>query len=404
MVDYFRTCCHGALAALRSVPQQESVHQQARRKQIQQLKASAQDFVRSNPVEAFVPELLSLSTALHKQHEFGLALTVCCQTSLDAIMAAVAATGDSAVLVVLKAEAQILAAKNVAALILANDIELTLADSVSSLISALSQLQAAMQSMLPNEHNHWLVYQGARTIKEVCSRCRSIPGKEMLQFLAFAALSLETNLTFSLPEYLSLRVELYLALVTCQQSAGMSAEALTTIQQGQAGIAAIEKLEQLDPLPPSPEAQTAYQQARTRLNTAQFAITAASLPTEQAVSDALQSMLLTEGDRLAALAVSLMPVPPSRVVQHQPCPAGLVKLVALAETLVKPHLAHFNANNSVQATPVQSGPELNLAKAVVPLGTHQVSIDREMRAANVIFIGHFCEHISLIGLVPRKPQ
>ncbi len=399
MVEYFRTCCHGALAVLRSVSQQESVwsQQQARRKQIQQLKAIAQNFVRSNPVEAFVPELLMLSKALHEQHDFGLALTVCCQTSLDAIVAAIAATGESAALVVLKAEAQ--AAKNVAALILADDSALTLPGSVSSLISALSQLQAAMQSMLPNERNHWLVYQGATTIKEVCSRCRSIPGKDMLQFLAFAALALETNLTFSLPECLPLRIELYLALATCQQAAGMLAEALTTIQQGQAGIAAIEKLEQLDPLPPSPEAQAAYQQARTRLNTAQFAITAASLPTEQAVRDALQSMLLTDGDRLAALAISLMPVSPRRVVQHQPCPAGLAKLVALAETLVKPHLAHFNANNSAQATPVRSGPELNLAKAVVPLGTHQVSINSEMRAANVIFVGHFCEQFSLIGHV-----
>jgi len=62
-------------------------------------------------------------------------------------------------------------------------------------------------------------------------------------------------------------------------------------------------------------------------------------------------------------------------------------------------LAHFNANNSVQATPVRSGPELNLAKAVVPLGTHQVSINSEMRAANVIFVGHFCEQFSLIGHV-----
>ena len=399
MVEYFRTCCHGALAVLRSVSQQESVwsQQQARRKQIQQLKAIAQNFVRSNPVEAFVPELLMLSKALHEQHDFGLALTVCCQTSLDAIVAAIAATGESAALVVLKAEAQ--AAKNVAALILADDSALTLPGSVSSLISALSQLQAAMQSMLPNERNHWLVYQGATTIKEVCSRCRSIPGKDMLQFLAFAALALETNLTFSLPECLPLRIELYLALATCQQAAGMLAEALTTIQQGQAGIAAIEKLEQLDPLPPSPEAQAAYQQARTRLNTAQFAITAASLPTEQAVRDALQSMLLTDGDRLAALAISLMPVSPRRVVQHQPCPAGLAKLVALAETLVKSHLAHFNANNSAQATPVRSGPELNLAKAVVPLGTHQVSINSEMRAANVIFVGHFCEQFSLIGHV-----
>ena len=393
MVEYFRTCCHSALAALRSVPQQEAVwsQQQARRKQVQQLKAIAQDFVRSNPVEAFVPELLSLSEALHKQHDFGLALTVCCQTSLDAIMAAIAATGESAALVVLKAEAQTLAAKNMAALILVDDIELTLPGSVSSLISALSQLQTAMQSMLPNEDNHWLVYQGARTIKEVCSRCRSIPGKDMLQFLAFAALALETNLTFSLPEYLHLRVDLYLAQATCQQAAGMLTEALTTIQQGQAGIAAIEKLEQMDPLPPSPEAQTAYQQARTRLNTAQFAITAASLPTEQAVRDALQSMLLTDSDRLAALAISLMPAPPSRVVQHQPCPAGLAKLVALVETLVKPHLAHFSANSSVQATPVQSGPELDLAKAVVPLGTHQVSINSAIRLANVIFAGHSCE-------------
>ncbi len=397
MVEYFRSCCHGALAALRSVSQQESVwsQQQARRKQLQQLKAIVQDFVRSNPVEAFVPELLILSNALHEQHDFGLALTVCCQTSLDAILAAIAATGESAALVVLKAEAETLAAKNVAALILADDSGLTRPDSVSSLISALSQLQAAMQSILPNEHNHWLVYQGARTIKEVCSRCRSIPGKEMLRFLAFAALALETNLTFSLPEYLPLRIELYLALATCQQAAGMLTEALATIQQGQAGIAAIEKLEQLEPLPPSAEAQAAYQQARTRMNTAQFAITAASLPTEQAVRDALQSMLPTDCDGLAALAISLMPVPPSRIVQHQPCPAGLAKLVALAETLVKPHLAHLNANNSVQATPVQSGPELNLAKAVVPLRTHQVSSNSEMQAANVIIVGRFCEQFPL---------
>ena len=396
MVEYFRSCCHGALTALRSVSQQESgwLQQQARRKQIQQLRAIAQDLVRSNPVEAFVPELLILSNALHEQHDFGLALTVCCQTSLDAIVAAIAANGESAALVVLKAEAQTLAAKNVAALVLADDIGLTLPDSVSSLISALSQLQAAMQSILPNEHYHWLVYQGARTIKEVCSRCRSIPGKEILQFLAFATLALETNLTFSLPEYLSLRVELYLALAACQQAAGMLTEALATVQQGQVGIAAIEKLEQLDPLPPAPEAQAAYQQARTRLNTAQFAITAASLPTEQAVRDALQSMLLTDGDRLAALAISLMPTSPSRVVQHQPCPAGLAKLVALAEILIKPHLAHFNANNSVQA-PVQSGPEMDLAKAVVPLRTHQVSSTSEMQAGNVIFVGHFCKHFPL---------
>lgn len=375
MAEYFQSCSRSVLAALRSVLQQETatVQQQARRKQCQQLKSMIQDFVRSNPPDLSVPEILVLATALHDQQEYGLALTYCCQTSLDAIATERATKGDSAALTVLEAQAQMSAVRNLAALILGDDPALTLADSMSSLIDALSQLQAAMQSMLPDERNHWLVYEGAKTIKQVCSACRSMPGQEVLQFLAFAVLALDTDLTFSLPDTLPLRIDLYLALATCQEAAGMQAEATTTIQQGQAAIAAIERLEQLDPLPPPPEAQAAYQQAKARLNAAHFARTAASLPSEQAVKDALQSMFASDGDRIAALAVSLLPVAPNRVVKHQSCPAGLVKLLSLAEALVKPHLGHFKASSNLQESPEQCAPELEAAKTVVPLDTHQVA-------------------------------
>ncbi len=375
MTEYFRKCSHSVLAALRAVSQQESapVQQQARRKQCQQLKSVVRDFVRSNSPSASVPELMVLACALNDQREFGLALTTCCQTSLDVLAADTAAKGDYQALSALEAQAHILAAKNSAALLMTEDAELTLADSMSRLVSILSELQSAMQSMLPDEQNHWLVYQGAVCVKEICAACRSIPGREVLQFVAFTVLALDTDLTFSLPEHLPLRIDLYLALAKCQQAAGMQAEALTTVQQGQAAIAAIEKLEQLEPLPPPPQAQAAYQEAKTRLNTAQFAMTAATLATEQAVKDALQSMFLSDHDRLAALAVSLLPTAPNRVIKHQPCPAALAKLLTLAEALARPHLAQFKASSSLQDAPAQSGPELEAAKTTAPLETHQVA-------------------------------
>ena len=376
MAEYFRTCSRSVLAALRSVSQHQSaiLQQQGRRKQCQQLKSTVQEFVRTSPLQISMPELLTLANALRDQHEYSLALSICCQTIIEMLETENTAKGDFDGLAALQAQVQVTAARCAAAMLATEDPELALADSVSSLVVILSKLQAAMQSMLPDERNHWLVYLGAQTIKEVCAAFRSTSGRETLQFLAFAVLALDTDLTFSLPEHLPLRIDLYLALAKCQQTVGMQEEALTTIQQGQAAISAIEKLEQLEPLPPPPEAQAAYQQAKTRLNTAHFAITAATLPTEQAVKDALQSMFSADSDRLTALAVSLLPTAPNRVVKHQPCPAALAKLLSLAEALVKPHLAHFQASSSPEEPgSVQPGPELELAKTILPLLTHQVA-------------------------------
>ena len=206
-------------------------------------------------------------------------------------------------------------------------------------------------------------------LREICAEFRAAPGQHALQFLAFAALALDTDLTFSLPEYLHLRISLYVDLARCQQACGMSAQAVSTVQQGLAAIAAIEKLEQLDPLPPSSEAQAAYNEGKTRLNTALFAMTAAALPSEQAVKDALQTMFTTDSDKLAALTASLLPVAPNRVLKRQPCPAALTKLLTITEAFIQPHLKAFTSTLDPVA---QAASALEVAKAVVSLKTFQV--------------------------------
>ena len=267
--------------------------------------------------------LLGLARVLHREREYSLALTAC-QTCFDLLAAESTSQGTSASLDDLTAQTKICAAKNDAALLAAEDPELTLPDSVLRLVNALSSLQSAMQSMLPCEQNHWLVYEGAIAIKQICTAFRSLPGRDMMQFLAFTVLAMDTDLTFSLPEHLPLRIDVYLALAQCQQTAGLRTEAVATVQKGLAAVASVEMLEKLDPLPPSSEAQAAYAHAKTRLNTAQFGYTASTLPSEQAVKDALQAMLTSDSERIAALAGSLLPTAPNRVVKHQqwPCKYG----------------------------------------------------------------------------------
>lgn len=372
MTEFFRASCSGILKAFRLAATQEpsSVQQQQRRKLCLQLKTALSEFVCSNTFEISVPELLGLARVLHREREYSLALTAC-QTCFDLLAAESTSQGTSASLDDLTAQTKICAAKNDAALLAAEDPELTLPDSVLRLVNALSSLQSAMQSMLPCEQNHWLVYEGAIAIKQICTAFRSLPGRDMMQFLAFTVLAMDTDLTFSLPEHLPLRIDVYLALAQCQQTAGLRTEAVATVQKGLAAVASVEMLEKLDPLPPSSEAQAAYAHAKTRLNTAQFGYTASTLPSEQAVKDALQAMLTSDSERIAALAGSLLPTAPNRVVKHQQCPANMAKLVTLAESMVKPHLIQLSMHVN---KPDQASPQVQAAVAAVSMDTHQVSM------------------------------
>lgn len=373
MTESFRASCGAVLKALRA-PAQLSGHsqQQKRRKQCQQLKTVVLDFVHSNSYQASVPELLELARTLFSIREHKLALEICCQTSHDLLAAAHSSQAASAQFDILTAQTAVYAAKNEAALLTTEDPELILPDSVLRIRQICGKLHAAMQSMLPREQNHWLVYEGAIAMKEICSAFRSLPGKDMIQFLAFAVLAMDTDLSFSLPEHLPLRIDLHLALAHCQHRVGLQAEALATIKKGLTAVTSLEQLEQLEPLPPPPEAQAAYMQAKLQLSTAQFALTAAALPSEQAVKDALQALFTSDNDRLAALAISLLPTAPSRVVKHQPCPAAAAKLLALAEAMIKPHLTTLSVHISEVAQGAEALPEIQAARAAVPLATHQV--------------------------------
>lgn len=374
MTEYFISCCSGVLTALRLNAQHNTgpVYQQQRRKQCQQLKVAVSDFVRSNTCLVTVPELMNLSCMLHADREYSLALTSCCHASLDLLAAERDSQGTTAALDRLTAQAEICTAKLEAAVLATEDPELTLADSVLMLVRSLGTLQAAMQSMLPVEQDHWVVYEGAIAIKEIYSSFRSTPGRDMMQFLVFTVLAMDTDLTFSLPEHLPLRIDVYLALAQCQQSEGLQAEALVTIQKGLSAIASIEKLEQLDPLPPPLEAQAAYAQAKIRLNTAHFAFTATTLPSEQAVKDALQALLPSDTDRLEALAASLLPSAPHRVVMSQSCPPAVTKLLALAEAMSKPHLTQFKEHDDTADQAPEALPEVQAAITAIPINCHQV--------------------------------
>ena len=369
MTEFFRDSCSGMLKGFRLIAQQvpSSIQQQQRRKLCQQLKSAVSDFRRSNALGTSVPELMELARALHMEQEYHLALTVC-QTCFDLLAAP---QGTTASLVVLTAQTKISAAKSEAALLATEDPELVLADSVLRLVNALGSLQAAMQSMLPDEQNRWLVYEGAIAIKQICTGFRSLPGRYMMQFLAFTMLAMDTDLTFSLPEHLPLRIDVYLALAQCQQTAGFQAETVATVQKGLAAVASIEMLEKLDPLPPSSEAQAAYAHAKTRLNIAQFGYTATTLPSEQAVKDALQAMFTSDSDKIAAVAGSLLPIAPNRVVKHQSCPAAMAKLMALAEAMVKPHLVQLSMRDG---KPDQASPQMQAAITAVTMDSHQVEM------------------------------
>lgn len=374
MTEFFRSSADGVLKALRLGAQQDAgqIQQHQHKKHCQQLKAAISGFVHSTNCLASVPELLHLARALHSMGEYRLAVTACCQTSLDLLASERGSQAASAKFSVLTAQAHIYAAKSKAALLTVEDPELVLADSLLNLIEILSKLQAAMQSMLPHEQHHWLVYEGALAIRQICTAFRSMPGQELLQFVAFAVLATDTDLTFSLPEHLPLRIDLYLTLAQCQQTTGLHTEALATIDKGLAAVAHIEELEQLEPLPPPPEAQAAYAQAKLELNTAHFAFTAATLPSEQAAKDALQAMFTSDSDRLAALSVTLLPRAPCRVVKHQPCPAALAKLLALAEAMATPHLAMFRVQDSESYQASEALPQVQAARTAVTLDTHQV--------------------------------
>ena len=374
MTDFFRTSCSATLRELHILSQQEvtTIQQQKRRKQCQQLKNAISNYARSNTWQATVPELLRLASILHSEGEYSLALRPCCQTCLDVLAACNTSQAALANSDVLRAQTEICAAKNAAASLAEEDAELNLADSVSRLVGILSNLQAAMQSMLSSEQNHWMVYEGACVVKDISSAFRRMPGKEMLQILAFTVLAMETDLTFSLPEHLPLRIDLYLVLVQCQTVAGLQAEAFATVQKGLAAVAAIEQLEKLEPLPPSPEAQAAYDQARTRLNTAKFALDAVTLPSEQAIKDALQAMFTNDSDRLAAVAASLLPVAPNRIVKHQPCPAALAKLLTFAEAISNEPLAQLRLLCDQTGTAPQALPGVKAAETHLSLCTHRV--------------------------------
>lgn len=370
--NYFRTCSAQALAAL--VPKTQhasSADQQTRRKHCQQLKAAVQELISKSKTATAVSELLLLAQDLHDQSEYTLALQLCCDNSSRLLMSEVSSDENAA----LAAQVKIVTAKNAAANTADSDPELLLSDSVAGLVAVLSELQAAMQSMLPLEQHHWLVLYGAHTLKWISCLFAKVPGPEVLQFLVFACLALEADISFSLPAHLPLRIDLYLAVAQSQQSAGNPAEALTTVQRGLSAIASIEKLEQLDPLPPPPEAQAAYLQAKTRLNTALFAMSAPLLATEQAAKDSLDSMFEADADRLAALAASLLPVTPARALKQEDCPAIQSKLISIAEKLLRPLLQTFMTSTNTAAATDGSTPssaDMQAATSMLAVPVHQV--------------------------------
>lgn len=332
---YFRDCATKAVAAL--IPDSQVVSQigqQKRRKQCRQLQTAVQELISKCNPASVVSELLQLAQTLCDVSEYALALQLCLQESLSLLMP-VTGSGTHAALL---AQVKIFAARCTATVIADHDPELLLNDSVTSLVTVLSQLQAAMQDMLPFEQHHWLVLYGATTVQRISAAFAKASPPELMQFLAFACLALEADINFSLPQHLHVRVDIYLALAQSQQSAGSMVAAANTLQQGLAAITAIEKLEQLDPLPPPPEAQAAYTQAKTRLNTASFAMSAPTFATEQAAKDSLESMFESDGHRLAALAQALLPVSPGRVLKHEQPPASHIFLFTLADTLLKPRI------------------------------------------------------------------
>lgn len=368
---YFRSCAVNALAALGSKRHDASYSdQQARRKQCQQLKTAVQELISSCKPASAVSELLHLALDLSDQSEPSLALQLCCNNSLRLLSSQIHSVEN----VALSAQVNIITARVSAAVLADSDPTLLLSESVNELVATMRKWQAAMQSVLPHEQHHWLVLYGALTLQWISQVFARAPGPEMLQFTAFACLALETDISFSLPEHLPLRVDLYLAVAHNQQAAGRPAEALSTVQRGLAAIAAIEKLEQLDPLPPPPEAQAAYEQAKTRLNTALFAMSAPSLATEQAVKDSLDSMFTSEMERLAALANSLLPAAPARVLKHEACPASHTKLMNITEALLKPQIQVLKTQTDTAfdngTRPVSANQQL--ADDGLPVSVHQV--------------------------------
>ena len=382
--QFFRTCADKALAALISGSQLEpKLQQQVRRKQRQQLQAAVQELLVSSKPEAAVSELVRLAQKLHDQSEYVLALQLCCHKGSEVLQTS---TNDNRAL---RAEVEFAAARSTAAVLAKNDPELRLSDTVNELVLSLSRLEAAMHSILPYEQHRWLLLHGVLTLQWISRIFVCAPGRDMLQFLAFACLALEQDISFSSPEYLPVRIDMYLATAQCKQNASMLAEALKTIERGQAAVAEIEKLEQLDPLPPPPAAQAAYAQAKTRLNLAHFALSGPGLASEQAVRDSLRSMFASEPDRLAALTASLQPVMPDRVLTHHACPASHTKLLTLVETLVKPHVQAFTSaaaaaeqpTEGVAAAPLSHAQEA--ASEMLPVPVHQVLQMHSLRSESL---------------------
>ncbi|KAJ1485894.1 hypothetical protein T484DRAFT_2387924 [Baffinella frigidus] len=101
------------------------------------------------------------------------------------------------------------------------------------------------------QENYWLIYNGSISIFTLCSPLIAFGYAQLaVEFLLFAALSMEAQVPLNQAKYVLWRVRLYAAVCLAYEESKMRPEALAFAERGLKEVQRLQAAEALDPVPP----------------------------------------------------------------------------------------------------------------------------------------------------------
>jgi hypothetical protein len=134
---------------------------------------------------------------------------------------------------------------------LESDPELRKIITVKEIVDLLASCRAIGMEASKTSDLYWLTYNCTITIMTLCTPLLAFGYASLcVEFLIFAALSMEAQVPLNQAAYLSWRVRLYCAVCLAYEESKMKEEALAFAQRGLEQVIRLQKVEAIDPVPP----------------------------------------------------------------------------------------------------------------------------------------------------------
>lgn len=134
------------------------------------------------------------------------------------------------------------------------------------IVDMLRLIQIAMQTALKRDSHCWLVYNGTILLHEICCvLMRHGFPRDILKYLLWACVSMESSVPLMTVKYFGWRSQLYLSTCQCYLDLKADSEAEKFALRGLEKVEELKEIEQISSLEPTPESVFIFNQATLKL-------------------------------------------------------------------------------------------------------------------------------------------